>query len=199
MSATVVNMAPMKFQWIGTSRDEPSSKFRHIRACLPCRAAKTRCSRESPTYSACLRRKRPSSCIYEDPSAINETGKTVQNGIPNTQTNTNSTPREQSFAGIAQRVKGGLESPQSMAEELCIDVGHSTQSHDVQISEALSLEEKEDSTTSTAIGLEGNDEGMTLYEFQSPGMSQARQQIKHFSESQLQVMLNLDQQSASAY
>ena len=108
-------------------------------------------------------------------------------------------PREQSFADIAQRVNNGLESPQTTTEESCIDVGHSTQLHDVRISEPLSPEEIEDSTTSTAIRLEGNDEGMTLYEFHSPGMSQARQQMKLFDDVQLQVVLNLDQYSESAF
>jgi hypothetical protein len=192
-------MAHMKFQWIGISRDEPSSKLPRVRPCLPCRTAKTTCSRESPTYGACLRRKRPSSCIYENSSPINETGTTVKKGIPNTQATTNSTPREQSFSDIVQHVKDGLEPPQTITEKSCISVGHSANLHRVQNSEPLSPKENKGSTTSAAIRLENNDEGMTRHEFHSPEMSQTTLETALFSESQLYVMLNLDQHPASAY
>lgn len=173
--------------------------LRRVRPCLPCRAAKTACSRETPTCGACLRRKRPSSCIYENSSPINEAGTTVKTRIPNTQANTNSTPREQSFADIVQHVKHGLEPPQTITERSCIGVGHSANLHDVQNSEPLSPEENEGSTTSAATRLESNDEGMPRHEFHSFEMSQTRQETALFSESQLHVMFNLEQHPASAY
>lgn len=198
ISATMLNIAFMKFQLIGISRDESSSKSLCVRPCLPYRTAKTTCSRGFPTCGACLRRKRSSSCIYENLSPVNRTRTTIQKGIPNAQANNNSMPCEQSFADILQHVKDGLESPKTMTKKSCINVGHSANWRHIQISEPLSPEENKDSTTSTAI-IESNNEGIARHELHSPRMSQAKQEKKPFSESHLPVMLNFGQQSASAY
>ena len=89
----------------------------------------------------------------------------------NTLTNTNSTPREQSFVDAGQRVKDSLEPPQTITEELPIHISHFATLRNIQISEPLSLAENEDSMTSTALTPESIDEGMARHEFQSPGMS----------------------------
>jgi hypothetical protein len=117
----------------------------------------------------------------------------------NTQKNTHSKPREQTAADAGQHIKDGFQPPRTITEELCIHVGQSASLRKGRISEPLSPAENETSTTSTAIGLESLDGEMARHEFQSLGMSQDKQETKLFSETHLQVMLNLDQQSASAY
>lgn len=112
----------------------------------------------------------------------------------------NSEALKQSSTDIVRQVIGSFEPPKAIPDKSDIDVGHVNSITDVlQIFNPLSREEKENPKTSAIVPSENTDKQAPHRDFHNSCINQVRQDTKLFSETYLQVILNLGLQPELEY
>jgi hypothetical protein len=120
----------------------------------------------------------------------------LQKSTGRTKAKPNSGPREQSLTYIVWKATGGFEPPKAIPERPCIDIGRAKNVSDIKTTNPLPLEESEDPKTSVIVPMDNTDNKTPYRDFHGYRIDQLRQDTKFFSESHLQVMLNLGLPSA---